>query len=126
MSASPPPPPPPDPNHPWRDFTVEDRVQLAVKAINASLTPSGSRTLSLSEACRIYDVKRGMLTNRLNGIKTKRDAHIHERLLTEAEESVLAEWAMALGHRGTPVTLAMLGQYASVRSFYPSSCQYYF
>uniref|UniRef100_A0A8H7XNR1 HTH psq-type domain-containing protein n=1 Tax=Psilocybe cubensis TaxID=181762 RepID=A0A8H7XNR1_PSICU len=95
--------------------TVENRIQEAIQAIMSSpLKSNGQHTLSIREACRIYSVKRGMLTNRLNGVKTKRDAHAGERALSDAEESILVDWAKTLGRRGFPVTQDMLREYASV------------
>ena len=94
---------------------TEARLQLAVKAIQESQCgKSGQPKLTISAAARIYDVKRGTLTNRLKGVKPRKGAHAHERALSEAEEEVLADWARTLGRRGYPVTLDMLGEYASV------------
>ncbi|KAF8958402.1 hypothetical protein BDZ97DRAFT_1762169 [Flammula alnicola] len=93
---------------------VKARIQLAINAISKSpLGTNGLPKLSICEACRTYNVKRGQLMSCLNGFKTRQQAHTHERALSEAEEEVLAEWTKTLGHCGTPVTLDMLREYAS-------------
>lgn len=94
---------------------VEDRLQRAVDTINNSpLDRNGQPTLKIRAAARLFHVKRGTLTSRLNGIKSRAEAHAKYRTLSDAEEQVLSEWANVLGHRGFPVTHDLLAEYASV------------
>jgi len=96
-------------------LNTEKRVQLAVKAVHQSpLNSNGLPTLSIRAAASQFDVKRGMLQNQLMGVKSKKEAHAHERVLSDAQEDVLVSWAKTLGHRGYPVTHDMISEYATV------------
>lgn len=103
------------PTHNLDSLDEEQCLQLAVKAIlNSPLCQDIQPELTIQAATHIYNVKCGTLTNRLSGMKTWKEAHAHECLLSEAQEDVLAEWAKTLGHCGFPGMLDMLGEYASV------------
>src|ERR1700720_298569 len=49
----------------------------------------------------------------LPGGKTRREAHIDEQLLTEAQEEILAKWIKIQGQRGVPMTYASVAQAAA-------------
>jgi hypothetical protein len=63
----------------------EKRIQLAVAATQAKL-------MSERKAAAYYGVPRTTVQRRAQGILTRKDAHIHERSLTPAQEDILAEW----------------------------------
>ena len=88
------------------ELTKEDRIQLAIKAVhNLGLKPDGISTfLSLREAAKLYNVSRGTLTDRYNGVRTRAEAHEHEQLLSAAQEEVLVAWIKVMGKRGLPMT----------------------
>jgi hypothetical protein len=67
------------------DLPQEKRVQLALAAIEGKL-------LSERKAAIYFSVHRSMLQRRLQGVKSHKEAHIHERKLTPAQEDVLTEW----------------------------------
>ncbi|PPQ85653.1 hypothetical protein CVT25_012785 [Psilocybe cyanescens] len=93
---------------------TEHRLRLAVEAIlNSPLDKNGTHSLKIRAASRLYNVKRGTLTSHLNGVPTKKEAHAARRILTDAQEDVLTDWAKTMGHRGFPVTPDTLAEYAS-------------
>lgn len=97
------------------DLDEEGRLKRAVQAILVSRAADNEGPkLEVRAAARLYDVKRGTLTNRLNGVRPRSEAHAHERMLAGAEEEVLSEWIRSLGRRGIPVTINVLREYASV------------
>src|ERR1700678_287807 len=52
------------------------------------------------------------ITEYLLGGKTRHEAHIGERLLTDAQEKMLVEWVKVQGRCGVPMTYASVAQYA--------------
>ena len=46
------------------------------------------------------------------GGKTRQEAHVHEQLLTAAQEEVLVKWIKVQGRRGIPLTYATVALYA--------------
>ncbi|KAF7326528.1 DDE-domain-containing protein [Mycena venus] len=85
----------------------EKRIQFAVAATQAQL-------MSERKAATYYGVPRTTVQRRAQGILTRKDAHIHERSLTPAQEDILAEWIKkSLGKRGIPLSLPTIGTYAA-------------
>lgn len=69
-------------------------MQAAVLAIRKSgLRPNKTYNLSLSDAARIFNVRRSTLHTRLAGVKPRKEAHVHERALSPEREEVLKTWA---------------------------------
>jgi len=91
-------------------LSKEERIQLAIAAVRDSgLKADGVTTLlSLREAARIYDVPRGTLTDRYNGVRTRAEAHEHEQLLSDSQEEVLVDWIKVMARRGIPMTASMV------------------
>lgn len=95
-------------------LSQEQRIQLAIKAIHHSGTTSnGQPALSLRQAAKDFCVPRSTLTDRFNGVRTRKEAHEHELNMTAAQEEVLAEWTKVMGRRGLPMTHATLTNHAS-------------
>ncbi|KAF9477144.1 hypothetical protein BDN70DRAFT_774465, partial [Pholiota conissans] len=69
--------------------------------------------LSLRKAAKLFKVPRSTVTDRHNGLKTRRDAHEHQQNLTAVQEEILVEWAKSLGRRGVPLSPSALSDYAS-------------
>jgi hypothetical protein len=92
----------------------DDRIQLAVDAIaKAGNKSCGKQRLSNRKAADIYQVPRSTLGDRMNGLRTRTEAHIDQQNLSPAEEEVLVKWAKVLGRRGVPLTHSTLATYAS-------------
>ncbi|PPR08153.1 hypothetical protein CVT24_012447 [Panaeolus cyanescens] len=49
----------------------------------------------------------------MGGMKTRQEAHEHERLLSSPEEEMLVDWIKSLGRRAVPATLDMVRDFAS-------------
>lgn len=92
------------------ELSKDERIQLAITAVHASgLKPDGLTTcLSLREAAKLYDVPRGTLTDRYNGVRTRAEAHEHEQLLSTAQEAVVVDWIKVMAKRGIPMTPSMV------------------
>lgn len=92
----------------------EERIQLAIKAINnSSRKPDGTPSLSARQAALAFNIPRSTLTDRLNGKPTRSEAHAHEQALTPVQEEVLVEWIKVMGRRGIPLTATTLREHAS-------------
>jgi hypothetical protein len=92
----------------------EDRIQLAISAINeAGKNASGESLLSVHKAASIYDVPCSTLGDRIKGLPTRAEAHADQRALSVAEEEVVVEWAKVPGCWGIPMTYSTLTKYAS-------------
>jgi hypothetical protein len=88
----------------------EDRIQLAISAINeAGKNTNGESLLSVHKAASIYDVPHSTLGDRIKGLPT----HADQWALSVAEEEVVVEWAKVLGRWGVPMTYSTLTKYAS-------------
>jgi hypothetical protein len=97
-------------------LSIEERIQLALKAIEAAgRHPDGRPKLSLRKAAgpEGFQVPRSTLTNRFNGIRTRKEAHAHQQNLAPAQEGVLVEWIKVMGRRGVPFTQRALQDFAS-------------
>lgn len=68
-----------------KDLPQEKRIQLAVAATQAKL-------MSERKAAIYYGVSRTTVQRRSQGILARKEAHIHQRRLTPAQDDVLAEW----------------------------------
>ncbi|KAJ7781960.1 hypothetical protein DFH07DRAFT_1017888 [Mycena maculata] len=89
------------------ELPQEKRIQLAVAAAQGKL-------MSERKAAIYYRVSRTTVQRRIDGILARKDAHIHERRLTPAQEDILAEWIKkSLGKRGIPLSLPTIGTYAA-------------
>jgi hypothetical protein len=84
----------------------EERIQLAIDAI-------ADTGLSMRKAADTYAVPRTTLRSRMNGLRTRAEAHIEQQTLSPAEEDVLVKWAKVQGRRGIPMTYSTLTKYAS-------------
>ena len=93
----------------------EDRIQLAISAINeAGKNSNGESLLSVCKAASNYDVPRSTLGDRIKGIPMRAEVHVDQRALSVAEEVVVVEWAKVLGRWGLPMTYSTLNnKYAS-------------
>jgi hypothetical protein len=108
----------------------EERIQLAIAAIQESgLKPNGDPLYSARQAAQHFGVPRSSLGHRLQGTyydmtplsqiecsigrPTRHEAHVNERLLTEAHEEILARWVKVQGRRGVPMTYASVAQCAA-------------
>jgi len=91
----------------------EDRIQLAINAITKAGYKHGGQQLSTRKAASIYQVPRSTLGDRMKGLQTRAEAHIHQQNLSPVQEGVLARWAKVLGRRGVPLTYSTLATYAS-------------
>jgi hypothetical protein len=95
----------------------EERLDLAIKAINASgLQSNGRPYLSFRQAAKDYDVKRSTLSDRFRGVKNRKDAHADERKLSPAHEKAVVDWAKEMGRRGLPLQIPTLAAYAKAIS----------
>lgn len=112
----------------------EERIQLAVAMIQDSgKKPNGDPQYSARQAEQDFGIPRSSLGRRLQGIcgvvysdfmlpstflggKSRREAHVGEQLLTEAQEEILAKWVKIQGRRGIPMTYASVMQCASAIS----------
>lgn len=74
-------------------------MRAAIQAIRHSgVQPNGRFVLSLRQAAKDFNVPRGTLTDRWNGIKTRQEAHIDEQALSPEKEQVLVVWAKVRLH----------------------------
>lgn len=82
--------PPPSPGHPNPDSDdPEERMHAAILAVRRSgLRPNKTHNLSLREAAELFNVRRSTLTSRFSGVKPRKEAHAHERVLSP-EKSTL-------------------------------------
>ena len=107
----------------------EECMQLALAAIQGSGTKdNGDPNYLARQAATHFDVPRTSIACRLKGVsshgslrmmlrsckggKTCHEAHIHEQLLTAAQEEVLAKWIKVQGRCGIPLTYTSIGMYA--------------
>ncbi|KAJ3534000.1 hypothetical protein NM688_g7200 [Phlebia brevispora] len=96
------------------DLSPEDRIQLALEAVcDSGLKPNGDPCLSLRQAAQIYRVSHSTLTARFHGRPTCRQAHEHERKLSQIQENVLVAWIKVVGRRGIPFSPQLVQDYAS-------------
>ena len=92
-------------------------VQLALQAVTRNgFKENGWPWLSLCEAAKCFQVSKTKLTARLNGRKTKQEAHMHERILSFGEENILAKWIKEMGCRGIPLHASAVVLHASTIS----------
>jgi len=94
----------------------EERIQLAINALanaNAELEPDNIQRLSIRKAADAYAVPRTTLRSRMNGLRTRAEAHVEQQNLSPAEEEILVKWAKVQGRRGIPMTYFTLTKYAS-------------
>jgi len=86
------------PSDDLQTLSQDERIELAIIAIrNAGKTAQGHDVLSLQNTATIYQVTRQTLANHILGMKTRVEAHEHERNLTSAQEDVLVEWVKVMG-----------------------------
>lgn len=107
-----------------RDVDIELRYQWAISAVR------GPRNLSSRRAAALYRLCRSTLDSRLLGVKSRQEAHKHQRALSPAQEAVLVEWVKVptitlitrlrlnvifkiMGRRGLPLSLETIGKYAA-------------
>ncbi|KAJ6479063.1 hypothetical protein C8R45DRAFT_832825, partial [Mycena sanguinolenta] len=64
----------------------EERMKLAVETTNKGL-------LSERGAAKYYRVPRATLQSRRQGVLTRVEAHVHERVVSPVQEDVLVGWA---------------------------------
>jgi hypothetical protein len=94
-------------------LAVEERIQHSLKAIEvAGRHPDGRLKLSIRKAAETFRVPRSTLTNRFNGVRTRKEAHAHQQNLAPAQEEVLVEWIKVMGRRGVPFTQRALQDFA--------------
>ncbi|KAF8824188.1 hypothetical protein HHX47_DHR8000488 [Lentinula edodes] len=86
----------------------EERLKLAVTAY---LNSNGK--LSVRGVAKAYDISHTTLQRRIEGGVSRAEAHAHEQNLSPAQEGILVEWIKVQGHRGVPLSLASVADYAS-------------
>ena len=92
----------------------EERMQLAISAINAAGKKSdGASHLSVRKAATLYDVPCSTLGDCMKGLPTHAEVHADQRALSVAEEEIIVEWAKVLGRQGVPMTYSTLTKYAA-------------
>ncbi len=92
----------------------EGLLRKALAAVAASeLDSRGNPKYSLRAAAKDFGIPRSTLTGRWHGAKSKKEAHVHQMHFTPEEESILIDWIRTLGHRGVPMTLSSLRDFAS-------------
>jgi hypothetical protein len=109
----------------------EERIRLAIATIQASGTKAnGDPQYSARQAERDFDIPRSSLGRRLKGMwyftqpfallskhilggKNRHEAHVHEQLLSEAQEEILVKWIKVQGRRGIPMTYSSVAQSAN-------------
>ena len=95
-------------------LTQAERMEQALVALVASGTkPDGNPKLSIRKTAAEFNVPRSTLTDRWNGTPTHREGHVHELLLTPAQEEVLVEWIKVTGRRGIPFMASMIADYVA-------------
>lgn len=81
-------------------------MTLAMQDVNQQI-------YSINKAAEVYCVPRSTLQTRLRGVRTRREAHEHQQLLSPAQENILVEWVKIMGRRGVPLSLTTTAEYAS-------------
>ena len=95
-------------------LSTEEHFELAVKTIiNSGKKSNGDFVMSIRHAASTFQVDRSTLGRRLQGGKSRVDAHAMEKKLSTAAESVLVAWIKVMGQRGVPITPSMVTEYAS-------------
>ncbi|KAL2155941.1 hypothetical protein VTH82DRAFT_683 [Thermothelomyces myriococcoides] len=86
----------------------ETRIQAAIAAVRAGDVPS------LRQAAKLFDVPRGKLTDRFNGMKDRRTAQQpHQRLSPEEEESIVKAAMAQLDSWGRPMSIGAIENLAA-------------
>ena len=110
------------------DKSQEERMQLALAAIQGSGTKAnGDPNYSVRQAAKDFNIPRTSISRRLKGTllhcyvfvllsfceggKTRQEAHVNEQLLTAAQEEILVKWIKVQGRRGIPLTYATVALY---------------
>jgi hypothetical protein len=57
-----------------------------------------------------------LLSKYILGGKNRHEAHVHEQILSEAQEEILAKWIKIQGRCGIPMTYSSVAQCANVIS----------
>jgi len=70
----------------------------AIKSINDG-------QMSLRDAQQRYNIPKSTINRRMNGSRSRRDAHAHEMLMTEQQEEELAKWIADLDRRHQPPSI---------------------
>jgi hypothetical protein len=68
---------------------------------------------SIRQAASVYKVTNSTLRRRMNGTRSKRDSDTRKQRLAPSEEEVLVQKVLELDHRGIPVRLDELRNFAS-------------
>ncbi|KAJ7746192.1 hypothetical protein DFH07DRAFT_776490 [Mycena maculata] len=89
-----------------QDVNIELRYKWAITAVQ-------DRGLSSRKAAGLYRLPRSTLDTHLKGVKSRREAHEHQRVLGPAQEGVLVEWVKIMGRWGLPLSLETIGNYAA-------------
>jgi hypothetical protein len=87
--------------------TNEGDILLAIQAIELG------QIRSIRQATAQYNVPYSTLRRRMNGTRSKRDSSAGTQRLTPSEEKVLVQKVLELDHRGIPVRLNTLREFAS-------------
>jgi hypothetical protein len=85
----------------------EGDILLAIQAIRLG------QICSIRQAATQYNVPYSTLRERMNGTRSKRDSSVGTQRLTPSEEKVLVQKVLELDHRGIPVRLDKLRDFAS-------------
>lgn len=97
------------------NYSRNERVVLAIEAINHyGFRKNGRPIYSLLEASRHFEVPRTTLSARLHGRPTRQEGHKHEQRLDDAQETLLVEWVKELGYRGVPLAPGTVTGYAEI------------
>jgi hypothetical protein len=88
-------------------LSCEDCIQ---HALTAHFNDPG---LSLRSLAVTYKIPRSTLTDRFNGVPTRREGHAQQLKLTPAQETVLAEWIKVMARRGVPLSAETVRDHAS-------------
>jgi hypothetical protein len=86
----------------------EERLQLAIKALQAS------QVTNIRVASQLYNVPYATLYHRLRGRTTRQDAQVNNRLLTTTEEKVLIQRIISLDNNGFSPTLQFVRGMANI------------
>jgi hypothetical protein len=76
----------------------EDDMAEAIRSIDEG-------RMSLRTAQQRWNIPRSTLNDRMNGSRSRRDAHAHEMIMTEQQEKDLAEWISDLDRRHQPPSI---------------------
>ncbi|THV04536.1 DDE-domain-containing protein, partial [Dendrothele bispora CBS 962.96] len=82
-------------------------MQLALEALQKD-TNHSERAVA-----KFFGVPQSTLSTCQKGVCPRSKAHEHQQNLSQSQEQLLAEWACVRGHQGIPLTLSLLGSYAS-------------